>query len=125
MDQSVAVRLNEASTLDERLIGLVNGVFDAIDKGGPVVQSLLTSNSHEPQVEDARRQRFRHAERQWSSAYRSAGLSAPVADAAAAILRSALDGATAYWLRGGRIGRQLCIDTVLTIMRSSLKALAE
>ncbi len=125
VDQAVAARLKEGDTLDERLDGLVNGVFDAIERGGPVVQLLLTSDTHEPVVEDARRQRYRQAERQWSGAYQSIGLSEPVADAASPILRSALNEATGYWLRTGRNSRQLCVDTVLTIMRSGLTALAE
>ena len=125
VDQAVAARLREGATLDERLVGLVEGVFDAIEKGGPVVQLLLTTDTHEPTVEEARRRRFRQAERQWSTAYQAAGLPEQTADAAAAILRAALNGATGYWLRSGRISRELCMRTVLTIMRSGLEALSE
>jgi len=126
VDEAVAARLKEGVTLDDRLSGLVRGVFDAIEKGGPVVQLLLTNDSHEPIVEEARRRRYREAERSWSRAYQtSIGLSKPEADAAAAILRSALNGATGYWLRTRSASREVCINTCLTIMRAGLDALAQ
>jgi AcrR family transcriptional regulator len=125
VDEAVAARLKESTTLDDRLTGLVEGVFDAIERGGPVVQLLLYNDSHEPLVEEARNRRYREAERTWSKAYQDRiGLSKAEADAAAAILRSALNGATAYWLRTKSASRALCMETFLTIARAGLDALA-
>jgi AcrR family transcriptional regulator len=126
VDDAVAARLKESASLDDRLTGLVEGVFDAIERGGPVVQLLLNNDSYEPVVEEARNRRYREAERSWSNVYQDRiGLSKAEADAAAAILRSALNGATAHWLRTKSASRVLCMGTFLTIARAGLDALSQ
>lgn len=124
LDIAVQARLRASRTLEDSLEGLVAGYFDELDRQGCVLQLMVTSGWHEPQVEAARRARHRAAEASWSSFYQQRmGLSVSVADAAAAILRSALQGAASYRIEHPERDRKEITATCLTIMRAGLERL--
>ena len=126
VDQSVQARLQGTHTLDESLRALITGYFDEIAAQGALVQLMIGNASQEPVVEQARQARQLAAQTEWSDFYqRRAGLSAPVADAGAAILRSALQGAAEYWIRHPGTPPDVAIETCLQIMRAGLAALAD
>ena len=123
LDAAVQVRLRLARTLDESLQALVMGYFDELDRQGPVLQLMVVSGWHEPEVEQTRQRRHRHAEQQWSAFYQQRmGLSRTVADPAAAILRSALEGAAAYHIDHPESGPEV-VSTCIAIMRAGLDRL--
>jgi AcrR family transcriptional regulator len=124
VDQSVQVRLRTARTFDECLEALVVGYFDEIAAQGALVRLMIGNASQEPAVEQARRARQRAAEVEWSEFYqRRAGLPPNVADACAAILRSALQGASEYWIDRPGTTPDDAIDTCLQIMRAGVARL--
>jgi AcrR family transcriptional regulator len=124
VDRSVQARLQGTQTLDERLRALVIGYFDEIAAQGALVQLMIGNASQEPVVEQARQARQLAAQTEWSDFYqRRAGLTAPVADACAAILRSALQGAAQYWIEHPDTPPDIAIDTCLQIMRAGLATL--
>lgn len=124
VDQSVQVRLRTARTFDECLEALVGGYFDEIAAQGALVRLMIGNASQEPAVEQARRARQRAAEVEWSEFYqRRAGLPPNVADACAAILRSALQGASEYWIDRPGTSPDDAMDTCLQIMRAGVARL--
>jgi AcrR family transcriptional regulator len=124
VDQSVQVRLRTARTFDECLEALVAGYFDEIAAQGALVRLMIGNASQEPAVEQARRARQRAAEVEWSEFYqRRAGLPPNVADACAAILRSALQGASEYWIDRPGTSPDDAMDTCLQIMRAGVARL--
>jgi AcrR family transcriptional regulator len=124
MDSVVQGRLRAAHSLDECLEAVVTGYFDELDRQGPVLQLMVTSGWHEPAVEDARVRRHRAAEREWSAFYeQQVGLPAAVAEPAAAMLRTALQGAAAYWIEHPKSRREDVVRTCLVIMRAGLDRL--
>jgi AcrR family transcriptional regulator len=124
LDRAVGDRLRSCTSFDEQLEAFVAGYFDAIRESGPALQLLASNQSDEPLIEEARRRRQRNAEAVWSEIYQQKmGLSKPVADAAAAILRSAIEGATNYWMRSPRNSRELSSSVCLTLFRGGLEAL--
>jgi AcrR family transcriptional regulator len=123
LDAAVQVKLRDARTLDESLLALVTGYFDELDRQGRVLQLMVVSGWHEPAVEQARRNRHRAAEAQWSAFYQQRmGLPRTVADPAAAILRSALQGAAAYHI-DHPANRSEVVTTCLAVMRAGLDRL--
>jgi AcrR family transcriptional regulator len=121
IDRSVQARLTTARTFDQQLEALVTGYFDEIAVQGRVLQLMVTSGSQEPTVEAARHQRYRAAEVEWSQFYQQKASLPPVtADVTAAIMRSALQGAAAYWIDHPEVGAEECIATCLAIMRAGL-----
>lgn len=123
LDAAVQAKLHTARTLDESLHALVSGYFDELDRQGPVLQLMVVSGWHEPAVERARRRRHRAAEQQWSSFYQQRiGLPRAVADPAAAILRSGLEGAAAYHIDNPNSGSEV-ITTCIAVMRAGLDRL--
>jgi AcrR family transcriptional regulator len=126
LDRSVAARLRTADTVDESLKALVVGYFDEIAAQGALVRLMVANASREPVVEQARQVRRRAAEAQWSDFYqRRLGLAPDVADAGAAILRSALQGAAEYWIDRPGTPPDEAINTCLAIMRAGLTSLAQ
>jgi AcrR family transcriptional regulator len=124
VDRSVQLRLSTARTFDECLEALVAGYFDEIAAQGALVQLMIGNASQEPAVEQARRARQRAAEVEWSEFYqRRAGLPPNVADACAAILRSALQGASEYWIDRPGTPPDDAIETCLQIMRAGVARL--
>jgi AcrR family transcriptional regulator len=124
VDRSVQARLQGTQTLDESLRALVIGYFDEIAAQGALVQLMIGNASQEPVVEAARQARQLAAQAEWSDFYqRRAGLDAPVADACAAIMRSALQGAAEYWIGHPDTTPDVAIDTCLQIMRAGLTVL--
>ena len=123
LDAAVQAKLKNARTLDEQLRALVTGYFDELDRQGPVLQMMVVSGWHEPAVEKARCRRHRAAEQQWSSFYQQRmGLPRAVADPAAAVLRSALEGAAGYHVDHPDSGEEV-IETCIAIMRAGLDRL--
>jgi AcrR family transcriptional regulator len=121
IDAAVQARLSTATTFDQHLEALVVGYFDAIAAQGALVRLMIGNSSQEPVVEAARRARHRAAEEEWSSFYRrSGGLTPDVADACAAIMRSALQGASEYWIDHPGTPPDGAINTCLEIMRAGL-----
>jgi AcrR family transcriptional regulator len=126
VDRSVQARLQGTQTLDESLQALIVGYFDEIAAQGALVQLMIGNASQEPVVEQARQARHLAAQAEWSAVYqRRAGLTAPVADACAAILRSALQGAAQYWIEHPDTSPDVAIDTCRQIMRAGLAALGQ
>jgi AcrR family transcriptional regulator len=124
LDAAVQRRLRGATTFEAHVDALVAGYFEEVVAQGRVLQVLLTEGSAEPQLEALRRQRHRSAESQWSAFYHQrGGLPEPVADTAAAILRSALEGATAYWLEHPGSDPGDCIAVCTDVMRGALERL--
>jgi AcrR family transcriptional regulator len=123
LDAAVQAKLRAARTLDDSLLALVTGYFDELDRQGPVLQLMVVSGWHEPAVEQARRRRHRAAEQQWSAFYQQRiGLPRKVADPAAAILRSALEGAAAYHI-DHPANRNEVVTTCIAVMRAGLDRL--
>jgi AcrR family transcriptional regulator len=121
LDRRVAARLKVTSTFDDHLRAIVEGYFDAIAEAGPVFHNLLVNESYEPVVEVARSRRYRDAESQWSAVYQDkCGLSAPVADVMASLLRGALESGAGYWLRSDSTSRDMCVEACLAVFRGSL-----
>jgi AcrR family transcriptional regulator len=124
LDSAVRTRLQSASNVDESLAALVTGYFDELQRQGPVLQLMVTSGRHEPAVEAARRRRHQAAEREWSSFYqRRLSLPAAIAEPVAAMMRSALQGAAAYWIDNPHGRREDVVETCLVIMRAGLERL--
>lgn len=124
LDAAVQERLRAARSLDDSLRSLVTGYFDELSRQGRVLQLMVSSGWHESSVDAARRKRHRAAEREWSRFYQQRiGLPPAVADAAAAILRAALQGAAAHWLDDPNGDRDEAIETCLVIMRAGLDRL--
>jgi AcrR family transcriptional regulator len=124
LDAAVQVRLRSARTLDESIEALVRAYFDELDRQGSVLQLMVVSGWHEASVETARAARHRAAEQQWSAFYQERlGLSRAVADPAAAIMRSALQGAAAYRIDNPNRSAEVVIDTCLTVIRAGLDRL--
>jgi AcrR family transcriptional regulator len=124
LDSAVQARLRNARSFDDSLEALVSGYFDELDRQGQVLQLMTTSGWHEPDVEAARRRRHRTAERQWSAFYQERlGIPEEIADAAAAILRAALEGAAAFRIDHPDRDREAAVGTCLTIMRAGLDRL--
>jgi AcrR family transcriptional regulator len=124
LDSAVQARLRQARSLDGCLEALVTGYFDELDRQGPVLQLMVTSGWHEPSVEVARRKRHQAAEREWSNVYQQrVGLPLAIAEPTAAILRTALQGAAAYWIEHPKGNRNDAIQTCLVIMRAGLDRL--
>jgi AcrR family transcriptional regulator len=124
VDHSVQVRLSTARTFDQSLEALVVGYFDEISAQGALVGLLIGNASQEPAVEQARRARQRAAEAEWSQFYqRRANLPPDVADACAAILRSARQGASEFWIDRPGTAPDQVIDTCLQIMRAGVARL--
>ncbi|MCU1657184.1 MAG: hypothetical protein JWO57_1840 [Pseudonocardiales bacterium] len=125
LDSAVQARLREARSLDECLEALVTGYFDELERQGPVLQLMVTSGWHEPAVELARQRRHQAAEREWSAFYQQRlDLPAVIAEPAAAILRTALQGAAAFWIENPKVRRDDVIQTCLVIMRAGLDRLS-
>ena len=123
LDAAVQAKLKDARTLDESLLALVSGYFDELDRQGPVLQLMVVGGWHEPAVEQARRRRHRAAEQQWSTFYQEhLGLPRAVTDPAAAILRSALEGAAAFHIEHPE-NRNEVVSTCVTVMRAGLDRL--
>jgi AcrR family transcriptional regulator len=126
LDLSVAERLQEVHDFDGQLEAIVRGYFDAIEKGGLTLHLLLGAEAGAPIVEQARSQRYKDAERQWSATYeQKLGLPSPVAQAAAALVRSGIEGVARYWLRTPGADREACVNTCIAVARGGLHALAE
>jgi AcrR family transcriptional regulator len=124
LDSAVQARLRSARTFDESIEALVRAYFDEIDRQGSVLQLMVVSGWHEPSVESARARRHRAAERQWSSFYQERlGLPRAVADPAAAIMRSALQGAAAYRIEHPKGSGEVVIGTCLAVIRAGLERL--
>jgi AcrR family transcriptional regulator len=124
VDHAVQLRLSTARTFDEHLEALVTGYFDEIARQGALVHLMIGNASQEPAVEHARRARHRAAEAEWSDFYqRRANLPPHVADACAAILRAALQGASEYWIDRPGTSPDDAIDTCLQIMRAGVARL--
>jgi AcrR family transcriptional regulator len=124
LDAAVRERLRLSRTFEEQLEAVVTGCFDTIDESGPVAQILLMRDSHEPVLEEARHERRRAAEAQWSGVYQAkGGLPKAEADALAAILRSVLEGALRHWLTPPGADRATCIRITMTVVTASLDAL--
>jgi AcrR family transcriptional regulator len=124
LDRTVQARLRTARSFDDCLEAVVTGYFEEIARQGRVLQLMVTSGWHEPAVEAARQRRHRAAEREWSAFYQERiGLRAPVADAAAAILRSAVQGAAAHWIEHPNSTAAGSAQTCLMIMRAGLDRL--
>lgn len=123
LDNAVQAKLRDARTLDEQLRALVTGYFEELDRQGQVLQLMVVSGWHEPAVEEARRGRHRAAEQQWSTFYQQRmGLPSSVADPAAAMLRSTLEGAAAFHIDHPESGDEV-VDTCIAIMRAGLDRL--
>lgn len=121
VDSAVQARLSGATTFDQHLEALVVGYFDAIAAQGALVRLMIGNFSHERVVEAARRARHRAAETEWSAFYqRRGGLTPEVADACAAIMRGALQGASEYWIDRPGTPPDEAIDICLEIMRAGL-----
>jgi AcrR family transcriptional regulator len=124
LDAAVQAKLRTARTFDESLEALVTGYFDELDRQGRVLQLMVVSGWHESAVESARRRRHQSAELQWSAFYQERmGLPRAVADPAAAIMRSALQGAAAYRIEHPESRQRVLIDTCLAVMRAGLERL--
>lgn len=124
IDTAVQARLAEASTFDQRVEALVVGYFDATAQQGALVRLMIGNASQEPVVEHARQARQRAAEAEWSDFYqRRGGLAPEVADACAAILRAALQGAAEHWVEHPGTTSDRTIETCLSIMHAALSRL--
>jgi AcrR family transcriptional regulator len=124
LDAAVLSRLQSARTPDESIEALVRAYFDELRRQGAVLQMMVVSGWHEPAVEAARARRHRAAEQQWSAFYQERlALPRAVADPAAAIMRSALQGAAAYRIEHPDRPAEAVISTCLTIIRGGLDRL--
>jgi AcrR family transcriptional regulator len=124
LDVAVQARLRSATTFDAHIRALISAYFEEVVSQGRLLQVLITVGTSEPRLEEARRARHRDAETQWSLFYQErGGLPAPVADATAAILRSALEGATTYWLEHPRHDPSQDIEVCTDVMLGALSRL--
>lgn len=124
LDRAVQRRLRSATTFEAHIDALVAGYFEEVVAQGRVLQVLLGEATSEPALEAARHARHRAAEGEWSAFYQQrGGLPPAVADTAAAILRSALEGATAYWLEHPATRPEDCITVCTDVMRGALDRL--
>ncbi len=124
LDTAVQARLRTARTVDESIEALVRTYFDELARQGKVLQLMVVSGWHEPTAEAARARRHRSAELQWSAFYQERlGLPRAVADPAAAIMRSALQGAAAYRIDHQNADPAVVIDTCLAVIRAGLDRL--
>ncbi len=124
LDEAVAGARVGVTTWEDELCSTTRAYFDAIAERGPVMRTVLSEMTTEPVVEQARRRREQVVEQEWAqSVERTFGVRPPVAAAAAAILRRALEGASQYWL-ASNADSELVQEVFVTIMSASLPALA-
>lgn len=123
-DDLLSARTKAVATFDEKLVTFVHGLFDVIEEAGPRFQVLWSQDTHEPAVEEARQLHHRAYEERWAILYEEhLDLSPPVARAAAATIRGAVEGAATHWLRTSGVDRETCSETCLVILRASFDAL--
>lgn len=115
---------NTRSSITAFARAVTNNYFDALERGGPSIQEVLSSGSEEPDVDSARRARSANIDEIWSKYYeRSLSLPADIARLAAAVLRSAIVAAGAFWLAHPEADRETCVDGCVAIINGSLKEL--
>lgn len=103
---------------------LISAYFDALEQGGPALQAILSSGSEDPDVNQARLDRFERIEDIWSAKYaRALGLSLETAAVAAATLRSAMAGAGAYWVERDTKAKEACVRVCRAVVQGALKEL--
>lgn len=101
---------------------VTNNYFDALERGGPSIQEVLSSGSEEPEVDFARKERSASIDQIWSKYYeRSLRLSPEIAGLAAFVLRNAIVSSGAFWLSNPNVGRATCVDGCVAIITGSLK----
>jgi AcrR family transcriptional regulator len=123
---AVLEEMSTAVSLDDLLAALARAQFRAVEDAGEVFHLLVANESIEPEVERWRQRRRRENELEWSARYQQQlGLPGPVADAAAAILRSALEGATSYWVRASGDDRAVVQEVCLELMKAGLQSLQD
>lgn len=123
-DELLSARTKAVTAFDEKLVAFVHGLFDVIEEEGPRFQVLWSQDTHELAVEEARQLHHRAYEERWAMLYEEhLGLSQPVARAAAATIRGAVEGAAMHWLRTSGVDRETCSETCLLILRASFDAL--
>ena len=119
----VAGRAAEATTPAERIRATFEALVDAAAQRGPNVRALLDSASSDPQVEQARRARWKEKEAGWAAGLeRELGLAPATAAAAAATLRAAMLGAVAH-ARTSPEARAAATDVYVTTVVATLGAL--
>lgn len=98
--------------------------FDALARGGRALQEVLSSGAEEPEVDSARRERSRRIDKLWGTHYeRAFGLAPHTAEAAAAVIRSAIAGAGALWMDNPGMRREDCTGVCLLILAGAFKEL--
>lgn len=124
-DTATKNRSAAAESFDDRLSAIVLGYFDVLAESGHALQTLILRNSHEPVLEEARRERDLRIETLWAGEYESElGLSPEVSPAVAAIVRAAIAGAGEHYLLTERATVSVCIDSCLGVVRNALYGMA-
>jgi AcrR family transcriptional regulator len=114
----------DSPQLEAFTAALIDAYFDALERGGPALQALLSSGSEEPEVNAARRKRFDRIERIWSAKYiRTLGLGPDIAAVAAATLRSAIAGAGAFWMEQDEATREASVRVCMAVIQGALNEL--
>src|SRR5690554_1998535 len=69
LDDQIRARLHEVDRHDlgASVDAFIAGYFDAIASGGPVLHVLISTESHEPSVDQLRREYQHRAEQEWAA----------------------------------------------------------
>jgi AcrR family transcriptional regulator len=124
IDSQLAPDKLASPDLDVFTSALITAYFDALERGGPALQAVAASGSEEPEVNQARLERFERIEHIWSAKYtKSLGLAPETAAVAAATLRSAIAGAGAFWMEHQGATRESCVKVCTSVVRGALSEL--
>lgn len=124
IDTELVAEKLDSPQLEVFTAALISAYFDALERGGPALQAVLSSGSEEPEVNEARLKRFERIERIWSAKYvKALGLTPDTAAIAAATLRSAIAGAGAFWMEHDETSRESCVRVCMAVVQGALNGL--
>ncbi|MDQ6947259.1 MAG: TetR/AcrR family transcriptional regulator [Actinomycetota bacterium] len=124
IDTEIAARAAASATPAERILGTFQALLDSGARQGPNVRALVDSVSADPEVEQARRARWREKEATFAAGLeRNLGMAPATAAAAAATLQAAMFGAVAH-ARSSPEAAKVAADVYTTTVLATLGVLS-
>ena len=124
IDAGLAARAATPATPAARLRATFEALLDTAARQGPNVRALVDSVSADPEVERARRARWKEKEANWAAGLeRDLALAPAIAAAAAATLRAAMVGAVAH-ARSSPAAKEAATTVYVTTVLATLGALS-
>lgn len=99
LDKHLEASMAGAQSFEARVRASITAYFDAIADRGPLLQTIVSEVSTDPEVEEHRLARRKNVVRFWAKqAVQEFGIPYAIAEAAAATLVAATEGAAKHWL---------------------------